>query len=212
MAWIRQACLLTALILTGLVAAACSSSPSEVAPPAPGMAGAGGTTTPAVAPAGTDGEAVDVRGYKLGPGDQLRVTVFRHEDLSGEFELDGEGVLSMPLIGEMEANTLTARQVEDRIESQLKEQGFLVNPQVSVEVLNYRPFYIIGEVNNPGSYPYVSGMTVINAVALAGGFSYRADQDDITISRGGSNGKELAALPESQVLPGDIIRVPERFF
>jgi polysaccharide export outer membrane protein len=79
-------------------------------------------------------------------------------------------------------------------------------------VLNYRPFYIIGEVNNPGSFEYVNGMTVINAVALAGGFTYRADQDDIVISRGGSSGPEIEAAPDTEVLPGDIIEVQERFF
>jgi polysaccharide export outer membrane protein len=87
-----------------------------------------------------------------------------------------------------------------------------VEPQVSIEVLNYRPFYIIGEVNNPGSFAYVSGMTVINAVALAGGYTYRADQDDIIISRGGSTGPKIQAMPDTEVLPGDIVEVTERFF
>ena len=86
---------------------------------------------------------------------------------------------------------MTARQLESEIETRLQGGGYLVNPQVSIEVLNYRPFYIIGEVNSPGSYQYVSGMTVTNAVALAGGFSYRADQGQISISRGGSAGAEL---------------------
>ena len=129
----------------------------------------------------TDAAAAEasVAGYRLGPGDQVRLTVFRHEDLSGEFEVDGEGFLAMPLVGEILGAGLTARQLESEIETRLKDGGYLVNPQVSIEVLNYRPFYIIGEVNNPGSYQYVNGMNVINAVALAGGFSYRADQDDI---------------------------------
>jgi polysaccharide export outer membrane protein len=98
------------------------------------------------------------------------------------------------------------------VELALKSGGYLVDPQVSIEVLNYRPFYIIGEVNNPGSFEYVNGMTVINAVALAGGFTYRADQDDIVISRGGSSGPEVQAAPDTQVLPGDIIEIQERFF
>ena len=123
----------------------------------------------------------------------MRVTVFRHEDLSGEFAVDGEGFFAMPLVGEIMTAGLTARQLENEIEIRLKGGGYLVDPQVSIEVLNYRPFYIIGEVNNPGSYQYVNGMNVINAVALAGGFSYRADQDDITISRGGSEGPQIEA-------------------
>ncbi|MEL6962274.1 MAG: SLBB domain-containing protein, partial [Pseudomonadota bacterium] len=90
--------------------------------------------------------------------------------------------------------------------------GYLVNPQVSLEVLNYRPFYILGEVNQPGSYPYVNGMTVINAIALAGGYTYRASQGSITVQRGGSNSDKVGVGPTSQILPGDIITVPERFF
>lgn len=151
-------------------------------------------------------------GYKLGPGDQLRVTVFRHEDLSGEFQLDGEGDFALPLVGEVKGTGRTVRDLENDIESSFKEGGYLVNPQVSLEVLNYRPFYILGEVNQPGSYPYVNGMTVINAVALAGGYTYRASQGGISVQRGGSNAERVAVGPTTQVLPGDIISVPERFF
>lgn len=166
---------------------------------------------PAVAAAATGGE-VGVAGYQLGPGDRVRLTVFRHPDLSGEFQLDGSGSFAMPLVGEIQAGGLDSRQLETEIEAHLKDGGYLVNPQVGIEILNYRPFYIIGEVNNPGSYQYVSGMTVINAVALAGGFTYRADQDDIIINRGGSQGPEVQAMLDTEVLPGDIINVTERFF
>jgi polysaccharide biosynthesis/export protein VpsN len=183
--------------LLGLGLMACSSSP----PPA----------APAVPAAATGGEA-GVSGYQLGPGDRVRVTVFRHPDLSGEFQLDGRGYFAMPLVGEILGGGLDARDLETEIETSLKNGGYLVNPQVGIEVLNYRPFYIIGEVNNPGSYQYVNGMTVINAVALAGGFTYRADQDDIIINRGGSQGPEVEALLDTEVLPGDIINVTERFF
>jgi polysaccharide export outer membrane protein len=172
------------------------------------VAATGGATAAAAGAAPIE----DISGYKLGPGDALRVTVFRHEDLSGEFSLDGEGYFALPLVGEILAGGRTARQVESEVEVALKSGGYLVDPQVSIEVLNYRPFYIIGEVNNPGSFAYVSGMTVINAVALAGGYTYRADQDDIIISRGGSNGPRIEALPDTEVLPGDIIEVTERFF
>jgi polysaccharide biosynthesis/export protein VpsN len=165
----------------------------------------------AVTAAATGGET-GVAGYQLGPGDRVRVTVFRHPDLSGEFQLDGAGYFSVPLVGEILGGGKDARQLETDIEAHLKDGGYLVNPQVGIEILNYRPFYIIGEVNNPGSYQYVSGMTVINAVALAGGFTYRADQDDIIINRGGSQGPEVEALLDTEVLPGDIINVTERFF
>ena len=184
------------------------SSPSRSIPPEAAVTGA---ATPGGATGKLAGDA-GVEGYTLGPGDQLRLTVFRHEDLSGEFELDGEGYFAMPLIGEILAGGMTARVLETELESRLENEGYLVGPQVSVEVLNYRPFYIIGEVNNPGSYQYVSGMNVVNAVALAGGFTYRADQDDIIITRGGSNGEEMDAQITSEVLPGDIIEITERFF
>jgi protein involved in polysaccharide export with SLBB domain len=208
MAWLRQTCLLGALVLTAGLLAACSSSKAPPVPAAAtGSAGAVATPTDAAAVADT------VAGYTLGPGDKVRLTVFRHEDLSGEFDVDGEGFLAMPLVGEIRGAGLNARQLESQIEERLKEGGYLVNPQVSLEVLNYRPFYIIGEVNNPGSYQYVNGMTVINAVALAGGFSYRADQDDIIVTRGGSEGKRLDEVRlDTPVLPGDIIEVTERFF
>jgi polysaccharide export outer membrane protein len=153
-----------------------------------------------------------VAGYRLGAGDQVRVTVFRHEDLSGEFQLDGEGFFALPLVGEVKGGGKTVRDLEVDIEDSFRDGGYLVNPQVSLEVLNYRPFYILGEVNQPGSYPYVNGMTVINAVALAGGYTYRASQGSITVQRGGSNSDKVAVGPTSQVLPGDIISVPERFF
>jgi polysaccharide export outer membrane protein len=181
----------------GLMTACSSSSPPS--------------DTRAVAAAATGDEA-SVEGYKLASGDRVRVTVFRHVDLSGEFQLDGRGYFAMPLVGEIQGGGLDSRQLEEAIEARLKDGGYLVNPQVGVEVLNYRPFYIIGEVNNPGSYQYVNGMTVINAVALAGGFSYRADQDDIVINRGGSQGPEVEAALDTEVLPGDIINVTERFF
>jgi polysaccharide biosynthesis/export protein VpsN len=201
MVWHGRMITLFGLVLAAGLAVACSSSP----PPAlPEAAGAG--TAAGGAP------IEDISGYKLGPGDALRVTVFRHEDLSGEFSLDGEGYFALPLVGEILAGGRTARQVESEVETALKSGGYLVEPQVSIEVLNYRPFYIIGEVNQPGSFEYVSGMTVINAVALAGGYTYRADQDDIIISRGGSNGPRIQALPDTEVLPGDIIEVTERFF
>jgi polysaccharide export outer membrane protein len=196
----RIATLLGLVLAVGLIGG-CSSSP----PPRP---------VEAAAAAGAAGgeQIADIASYKLGPGDALRVTVFRHLDLSGEFSLDGEGYFAMPLVGEILAGGRTARQLENEVEIALKSGGYLVDPQVSIEVLNYRPFYIIGEVNNPGSFEYVNGMTVINAVALAGGFTYRADQDDIVISRGGSSGPEIEAAPDTKELPGDIIEVQERFF
>jgi protein involved in polysaccharide export with SLBB domain len=203
MAWNGQKRALFGLVLSMGLVAGCSASPAPPPLQAPGTQGA---------EAAAKAPLEDISSYRLGPGDALRVTVFRHEDLSGEFEMDGEGYFSMPLVGEILGGGRTARQLENEIEIALKSQGYLVDPQVSIEVLNYRPFYIIGEVRNPGSFEYVNGMTVINAVALAGGFTYRADQDDIIISRGGSNGPKVEAMLDTEVLPGDIVEVTERFF
>lgn len=179
--------------LVALVLVACSGSSGL--PPAPAIA------------AGAAGES----SYTVGPSDKIRVTVFRHPDLSGDFELDGAGNFAMPLAGEIKANGLTTRQLETRIAEVLGD-GYIVEPQVSVQVLNYRPFYILGEVRSPGRYEYVDGMDVLQAVALAGGFTYRADQGDIILRRGGANGPAYAAKPNTGLLPGDVIEVQERFF
>jgi polysaccharide export outer membrane protein len=149
--------------------------------------------------------------YSLGTGDQLRVTVFGHEDLSGDFEVDSSGRITLPLVGDLLVVNRTLDNVEQLIVSALKPD-YLKNPQVSVEIISYRPFYIIGEIANPGSYPYVGGMRVIIAVAMAGGFTYRAKEDDMLITRAKGDGKQERGGQETSVLPGDVIEVPERFF
>jgi polysaccharide export outer membrane protein len=149
--------------------------------------------------------------YRLGSGDRVKVTVFRHVDLSGEFSLDGSGNFALPLVGEIEARGLTSRELEQKIVTRLSD-GFIRDPQVGVEILNYRPFYILGEVKTPGSYPYQNNMNVLNAVALAGGFSYRAKQDGFLLQRGGSNSQGVVVRGDAQLLPGDIVTVRERFF
>jgi polysaccharide export outer membrane protein len=150
--------------------------------------------------------------YMLGPGDQLRVMVFGHEDLSGEFEIDGSGRLAFPLVGSVAVGGLTVSQAEQTIVGRLKPD-YLRDPQVSIEVLNYRPFYIIGEVRSPGSYPYRSGINVLNAVAIAGGFTYRANEDTVYLTRGGDpNGEKVKVGMDMILLPGDIVEVRERYF
>ena len=151
-------------------------------------------------------------GYTLGTGDRVRVVVFGEPDLSGEFEVDATGKISMPLVGDVRIGGLPMREAE-KIVAQTLSQGYLANPRVNVEVLNYRPFYIIGEVNTPGSYPYVNGMSVLTAVALAGGYTYRAREDRVSITRANDpQRREYRAAPDTPVLPGDIIKVPERLF
>jgi polysaccharide export outer membrane protein len=177
-----------------------------------GCAGGGGSRAPLPAtPAAAPPADVSVSSYRLGSGDRVRIVVFRHEDLSGEFALDGAGNFAMPLVGEIQAYGLTTRELEQRIAAKLQD-GYLVEPQVSVEVLNYRPFYILGEVRQPGSYQYVNGMTVLNAVALAGGFTYRGKQDEFLLQRGGSNTQATEVGIDTPILPGDVVTVQERFF
>jgi len=153
-----------------------------------------------------------VAAYTLGSGDQIRVTVFGHTDLSGEFEIDGIGRVSLPLIQDVKAAGLSLQELEKSVTRKLKPD-FLKNPRVSIDVLNYRPFYILGEVKKPGSYPFVNGMTVVNAIALAGGYTYRAGKDKTFIVRGTDKEQNKETVShETIVLPGDVIEVPERFF
>lgn len=161
-------------------------------------------TLPAIALAGTANE------YVLGIGDKLRITTFGESELSGEFEVSSTGKIAMPLIGEIPAAGETVVKVQERIRNQLAG-GYLKDPRVSIEVLTYRPFFILGEVMKPGSYDYVNGMTVVNAVALAGGYTYRADKDAMTLKHA-TDDKEERVPEQATVMPGDVINVPERFF
>lgn len=155
-------------------------------------------------------QTVDKRFYRLGVGDQLRVTVYDEPELSGEFEVAATGTVNLPLIGEVVAEGRTITEVENAAKEKYLD-GYLKAPSVSIEVLNYRPFYILGEVNAPGSYPYVNGMTVLNAVALAGGFTYRASEDSVLLQRQGVEGETSVDIT-TPVLPGDVLTVEERFF
>jgi protein involved in polysaccharide export with SLBB domain len=160
----------------------------------------------------TPASATDGTAYKLGPGDKVRVTVFNEKDLSGDFDVNDQGQIALPLIGAVKVAGRTISGVENLI-TQRYGKDYLVDPHVNVEVLNYRPFFILGEVKNPGSYPYQNGMTVVNAVALAGGYTPRADKGGIYIEHGNDQkGQEHQAKEGTPVLPGDVIHVPERFF
>jgi len=150
--------------------------------------------------------------YKLDTGDKVKVIVYGEDDLSGEFDVDGSGFVRLPLIGQVRAAGLSLKDFEAAIEAKLAA-GYLVNPKVSAAVTSYRPFTILGEVNKPGEYPYENGMTVLNAVALGGGYTYRADKDDVYIRRKGSKAEiKLPADDRTAVYPGDTVRVDERIF
>lgn len=148
--------------------------------------------------------------YRLGPTDVIIVTVHNHEDLSGTLQLDGSGLLSMPLIGQFEAAGLTTAELERKITGLLKPD-YLVNPRVTVRVQNYRPYYLIGEVSSTGAFNYVQGMSFMQAIAIAGGYSYRAKKGVVFVRRGDSD-EEIELDVNDRVQPGDIIRVAERLF
>lgn len=150
--------------------------------------------------------------YELAPGDRIKVEVFNHVDLSGEYTLDDQGRFSMPLIGTVDANGLNPLKLEDLLVSMLKPD-YLVNPRVFVQVMNSRLYYLIGEVAGKGAFPYKSGMTYLTAIANAGGYTYRAKQDFVFVIRGDDpDQNELKLSVEEKVQPGDIIRVAERLF
>lgn len=150
--------------------------------------------------------------YRLGPGDRLKVTVFDHPRSSGDFELDSLGTISYPLLGRVEARGKTIVELQEFLRSEL-DKKYIVNPRVSIEVLNYRPFYIYGEVNRAGSYPYVIGLTVRRAVAIAGGFTRRAREGSAELVREGTEGTvKLIKNIDDNVLPGDIVKVEPRLF
>jgi polysaccharide biosynthesis/export protein len=150
--------------------------------------------------------------YLLASGDRLRVMVFGQENLSNSFSVDGAGDISMPLIGIVKASGLTTADLERVIEARLRN-GFIREPRVSVEVEAYRPFFVLGEVTTAGQYPFINGMTVQNAIAVAGGYTPRGYQDDVDITRI-VNGRPItfAAPLTFPVRPGDTIKVRERFF
>jgi protein involved in polysaccharide export with SLBB domain len=151
--------------------------------------------------------------YHLGANDKIRVITFGEESLTGEFFIGGSGKVSLPLIGEVQAAGLSASQFQKEVETALKAGDILREPHVSVEVLTYRPFYILGEVNKPGEYPYSNGLTVDKAVATANGYTYRANTKKVFIKRAdGEKEQEFPLAGSLPVAPGDTIRITERFF
>ncbi|WP_417668153.1 polysaccharide biosynthesis/export family protein [Roseibium sp.] len=150
--------------------------------------------------------------YRLDSSDRLRIIVFGQEDLSNTYTIDQAGYISFPLIGTVPARGKTQQELAITIAQKLR-QGYLRDPDVSVEVDTYRPVFVMGEVQNAGQYTYVAGMTVQNAIATAGGFSTRAQQEDVDITRQ-INGEILnGRVPISDpIRPGDTIYVRERYF
>jgi polysaccharide biosynthesis/export protein len=169
----------------------------------------------AIEPFGSKGTAAAYEfstGYRVGAGDRLTVRVAGEPDLSSEYLVDGAGTISLPYIQTITIAGMTASEIEKLIAGRLRH-GYLRDPQVSVQVTTLRPFYILGEVNTSGSFPYQPGITVQNAIAIAGGYSARADQDKVLITRKNANGTTTFKVPvTTQIYPGDIIYIRERWF
>lgn len=149
--------------------------------------------------------------YRLGPQDQLRITVFNEPGLTGPFVVGSNGAVAYPLVGDVRAAGLTVPEFTEALRQALSQ--YVRAPNVSVEVANYRPFFILGEVQRPGTYPYSVNLTVMNAVATAGGFTYRANRGRVYIRHASENEERSYPLTvTTPVMPGDTVRIGERLF
>jgi polysaccharide export outer membrane protein len=148
-------------------------------------------------------------GYRLGHGDHLALIVYGAQDLSAnDLNVAADGTIALPLVGTVKVIGLTLEDLTEVVREKLMT-GYLHDPKVSLQILVYRPFYILGEVKTPGEYPYVPGMTVTTAVARAGGFTFRAYEDGFSVIR---NGTKYHAIDSSKLLPDDVVNVPARIF
>lgn len=163
-------------------------------------------------PASTPSREEAVQPYRLDSGDRLRITVFEQPGLSNTYTVDQAGYIAFPLIGQVATRGETLPALEGAIAARLK-QGYLRDPDVTIEVDRYRPVFVMGEVGRPGQYSYVPGMTAQNAIAIAGGFTPRGNQRDVDVTRR-INGRAFTGRTEitSPVLAGDTIHVRERLF
>lgn len=151
--------------------------------------------------------------YRLGPDDKVHITVYGEDRLTGDYTVTSEGVVSFPLIGNVSAAGRSLGDVQEEIRRRLAA-GYLKDPRVAIEVGNFRSFYVLGEVNKPGEYPYRTNLTLDQAVATAGGYSYRASHKKIILHHSGGEEKQvsLGKMETLSLQPGDTIRIPERFF
>lgn len=181
--------------LIALLLASCSEN---LGPPPPGFAS-------------SDAPSALGASYRLGAGDKLKINVFGEETLSGPVEVNPAGMVALPLAGDIRAEGLTVAQFRDAVARRLAD-GYLKNPKVTVEITTYRPIYVHGEVRNGGEFAYKTGLKLKDAIAMAGGYTYRAQQSYVLVSRGGSAETRVPTSGAVAILPGDNIRVPERFF
>jgi polysaccharide export outer membrane protein len=152
-------------------------------------------------------------GYRLGAGDKIRVVVLQDSEFSGDYEINAAGSISARMLGPLKVVGLTAGEVEELLRERYTSQGYLVSPRLSVELTAMRPFYVVGEVARVGQFPYVNCLRVIQAVAIAGGYTRRAGRTRLTIKRYyATSAEEERVTEDTLVEPGDVIRVPERWF
>ncbi|TWC01090.1 polysaccharide export outer membrane protein [Bradyrhizobium macuxiense] len=191
---------------------AISALRSAFASASPGYGYAAPVAAPVVYAAAPGGPAGYDNSYHLGPGDKLRVVVYGQEGLTNSYAIDAAGAITMPLIGSVPARGRTPAGLAGDISARLRN-GFIREPSVAVEIESYRPFFILGEVQAPGQYPYVPNMTVESAVAIAGGFSPRAKRDSVTLTHTDASGAGRFVVPlGTPMSPGDTVFVGERWF
>ena len=145
-------------------------------------------------------------------GEKIRITVYNEPTLTGDYDIDPNGVVSLPLAGSVQAVGLTQPQLEQELAKKFKTE-YLRNPKVTVTILQFRPIYLVGEISKPGEFPYKPGFNILTAMALAGGGTYRANRDYVLIQHNGETDmKEYPQSAATMILPGDLIRIPERYF
>jgi polysaccharide export outer membrane protein len=151
--------------------------------------------------------------YRLGAGDQIRIITFGEDQLTGEFRVDDRGNIALPLLGSVHAAGFTPEQLDANVSTELKQRKLLRDPSVAVEVVAYRPIFVLGEVTKPGQYAFQPGMTMLTTVAVAGGFTYRGVQDYASVVRTTNNEAVAGKVtPLSFIAPGDVVNVYERRF
>jgi polysaccharide biosynthesis/export protein len=229
--WERVLAGLLVVLSLAFTAAGCAGPPGQfmragpgpqvVAAPAPrpdldGLMYAGGAPAPAVASpvaaiaSAAAPEAASV--YLLDSGDKLRIVVFGQDGLSNSYVVDAAGNVTMPLIGAVAARGTSTSELARSVGARLRN-GFIREPHVAIEIENYRPFFILGEVTYPGQYPYVPNMTVETAVAIAGGFTPRAYRWDVKVARNQGGQTYRMSVPLTYALrPGDTLTIDERWF
>jgi len=184
--------MLTVMLLTGILTVTGCGTPGDNLPPVP---------------------TAQNEDYRLGAGDQIRIITFADEQLTGDFRVNYSGNIALPLLGPVQAAGLTTNQLEGRVAQALRQKNLYRDPSVAVEIISYRPVFVLGEVSKPGQYPYQPGMSVVTAVAIAGGFTYRAVDDTASIVRiREGKAEEFKADRQSLVRPGDVITIYERRF